>query len=157
MPVAVPALGAERSTVVTPTMSQFRAVIVIALVSWSAMAALPNIGAISFSEDVANARMWNYFGSTIPFWAIQVWWVVGGVLTVGGLVGMLRFWPPARWMLVTALISSLLIQPLLGLAVYSPFEASMAGISGASFFWLVCVSFYSSVGDRFVRKDSVST
>jgi hypothetical protein len=143
--------------VVTPTVPQFRAVIVIALLSWSAMAVLPNIGVISFTEDVARARMWNYFGSTIPFWAIQLWWVVSGVLTVGGLVGMLRFWPPARWMLAIALISSLLMQPLLGLAVFSPFEASMAGVCGASFFWLVCVSFYSSVSDRFVRKDSVST
>jgi hypothetical protein len=22
---------------------------------------------------------WNYFGSTIPFWAIQVWWAVSSV------------------------------------------------------------------------------
>jgi hypothetical protein len=143
--------------VVTPTIAQFRTIIVIALLSWGAVAVLPSMGAISFSEDVATARMWNYFGSAIPFWEIQVWWVVSGVLTVGGLVGMLRFWRPARWMLAMALISSLLIQPLLGLAVYSPFEASMAGISGASFFWLVCVSFYSSVGVRFEKKVSVST
>ena len=142
---------------VTPTINQFRAVIVIALVSWAAMAVLPSIGAIPFSEDVATARQWNYFGSTIPFWAIQVWWVVAGLLTIGGLVGMLRFWPISRWMLAIALFVSLAMQPLLGLAVYSPFEASLAGISSASFLWLVCVSFYSPLGTRFAQSNSVST
>ena len=141
---------------ITPTITQFRAVIVIALVSWAAMAVLPNVGAIYFSEDVATARQWNYFGSAIPFWTIQVWWAVSGLLIVGGLVGMLRFWPPSRWMLTVALLASLVVQPLLGLAVYSPFEASCAGISGASFLWLVCVSFYSPVSARFVQRDSTS-
>ena len=137
---------------VTATIAQFRTVTVIALLSWGALAVLPNIGAISFSEEVATARMWNYFGSAIPFWAIQVWWAVSGVLIVVGLVGLLRFWPPARWLLVMTWILGLLVQPLLGLAVYSPFEASMASISGACFLWLVCVSFYSSMSVRFEKQ-----
>lgn len=113
------------------------------------MAVLPNFGVIAFSEDVATARQWNYFGATMPFWAIQVWWAVSGLLTLVGLVGMLRFWSASRWMLVTALFASLVLQPLLGLAVYSPFEASLAGISSASLLWLVCVSFYSPLSVRF--------
>jgi len=118
-------------------------------VSWTATAVLPSVGVIPFSQEVATARQWNYFGSTIPFWAIQVWWAVAGLLTLGGLVGMMRFWSPSRWMLAAALFATLVIQPLLGLAVYSPFEASLGGIAGASFFWLVCVSFYSPLSVRF--------
>lgn len=121
------------------------------------MAVLPNVGVIAFSEDVATARQWNYFGAAIPFWAIQVWWAVAGLLTIGGLVGMLRFWPPSRWMLVTALFASLAIQPLLGLAVYSPLEASLAGVSGVSFLWLLCVSFYSPLGVRFAQRETKVT
>ncbi len=113
------------------------------------MAVLPSIGAIPFSEEVATARQWNYFGATIPFWAIQLWWAVSGLLTLIGLVGMLRFWPASRWLLTIALFGSLVMQPLLGLAVYSPFEASLAGISSVAFLWLVSVSFYSSLGARF--------
>jgi hypothetical protein len=143
--------------VVSPTVAQFRTVVVIAILSWAAVAVLPSIGVISFSEDVAAARTWNYFASAIPFRAIQIWWIVSGVLTIGGLVGMLSFWPPSRWMLTIAVISSLLVQPLIGLAVYSAFEASMAGIAGASFFWLVCVSFYTSLGVRFEKKDSFNS
>ena len=142
---------------VTPTITQFRAVIVVALASWAAMAVLPSIGAITFSEDVATARQWNYFGSMIPFWAIQVWWAVSGLLIVSGLVGMLRFWPPSRWMVAVALFGSLLMQPLLGLAVYSPLEASLGGISSASLLWLLCVSFYSALGARFAQNNSAST
>jgi hypothetical protein len=123
---------------------------------WGAMAVLPSIGAIPFSEDVATARQWNYFGSTIPFWAIQIWWAVSGLLTIGGLVGMLRFWPTSRWMLAIALFGGFAMQPLLGLAVYSPLEASLAGIASASILWLVCVSFYSSLGTRFARSNSGS-
>jgi hypothetical protein len=121
------------------------------------MAVLPSSGAIPFSEDVATARQWNYFGSKIPFWAIQVWWAVSGLLTIGGLVGMLRFWSTSRWLLAIVLFGSLVMQPLLGLAVYSPFEASLAGVSSASFLWLVCVSFYSSLGARFAHRNSPST
>lgn len=142
---------------VTPTITQFRAVVIVALVCWAAMAVLPSIGAIPFSEDVATARQWNYFGSTIPFWAIQVWWAASGLLIIGGLLGMLRFWPTSRWMLAIALFGGLAMQPFLGLAVYSPFEASLAGISSASFLWLVCVSFYSSLGARFAQSNSAST
>jgi hypothetical protein len=141
--------------VITPTTTQFRVVIIVALICWSAMAVLPNIGAIPFSEDVANARQWNYFGSTISFWVIQVWWVVSGLLTLCGLLGMLRFWPPSRWMLAIGLFASLVMQPLLGLAVYSPFEASLGSISSASFLWLVCVSFYSPLSAHFTQSNSV--
>lgn len=140
---------------VTPTIAQFRTVIIVALICWVAMAVLPNIGAIPFSEDVAIARQWNYIDSTIPFWVIQIWWAVSGLLTVGGLLGMLRFWPPSRWMLAIVLFGSLVMQPLIGLAVYSPFEASLGGLSSASFLWLVCVSFYSSLSTHFTQSNSV--
>lgn len=134
---------------ITPTLKQFRIVAVVALVSWLATSFLPHTEFVSFSEEVRTLRTWNYFGAVIPFWSIQIWWVISGLLTVYGLLGMIRLWSSARFCLAAALVASFLLQPLIGLAVYSPFEASLAGVFGASAIWLVCVSLYSPLAHRF--------
>jgi hypothetical protein len=135
----------------TPSTRQFRVVVVAALVAWTIAMTIPHLGVVSFSDDVANARTWNYLEALLPFRAVQTWWVLNAIATLMGLMGLLRFWPPARWILAGVFIATLLVQPLIGLAVFSPFEATFGGLYGAAFVWLITVSFWSGLAKNFAR------
>jgi hypothetical protein len=80
--------------------------------------------------------------------------VVFSVLIIG-LVGMLNFWRFSRWCLVAVLAASLILRPFLGLTVYSPYEALFTSIFGLSSVWLLTVSFWTRIAERFVRKSEV--
>jgi len=120
----------------------------VALVALLLGVVAPLLGVIPFERDVANARAWNYFGSPLPTWAVMAW-AVASLLTLAiGLVGMMCLWAPARWFLVGYLAATVMIQPFLGLAVFSPYEAAFAGIVGASILWLATISFWPPFADR---------
>ena len=125
-----------------------RVVSAVALVALLLGVVAPLLGVIPFESDVANARAWNYYGSPLPNWAVNVWMVTSIVTLTTGLIGMTCLWAPARWFLVGYLAATLVIQPFVGLAVFSPYEASFAGIIGASILWLVTISFWSPFADR---------
>jgi len=134
-----------------PSTRQFRLIVTAALLAWTIPVIIPTVGLLSFSEDVTNARTWNYLDARLPFRAIQAWWVVNAIATVVGLVGLLHFWPPARWILAGALVAALLIQPLIGLLVLSPFEQIFAGCYNAASVWILTVSFWSELAGNFDR------
>jgi hypothetical protein len=127
---------------------QFRIVCVIALVSL-ALAQLPGLGLISFSEGVTNARMWMHFEMTAPRWAFWLYAVAYWALLLVSLIGMLNFWSFARWCFAIAVLGAPLLRPFLGLSVYSPYEAFLASVFGFSCVWLFTISFWTPIAERF--------
>jgi hypothetical protein len=127
----------------------FRLAIALALVGYILDRLLPEMGLVHFDPDVEAALSWNYFGSLIPYSVQWVWFVVWSVATAVGLIGLAFFWRPARWILAGTLLLSLIIQPLLGLVVYSPFQAFFAAVAGMLTLWLTTVSFWSPLASRF--------
>jgi hypothetical protein len=130
---------------------QFRIVCIVALLSL-VFAQLPGLGLISFSEEVTNARMWRYYEMAVPGWVL--WWygLTYWALLLVSLIGMPYFWNFARWCLVIAWVGALLMRPFLGLSVYSPCEAFLASVFGLACCWLLAVSFWTPLADRFIAK-----
>jgi hypothetical protein len=127
---------------------QFRFVCVVALLSL-ALTQLPGLGLISFSEGVTNARMWRYFDALAPGWVIWVYAIVLWPLLLVSFIGMLNFWPSARWCLIAVVLGGLLMRPFLGLSVYSPYEAVLGTVFGFSCAWLLTISFWTPLANRF--------
>jgi len=127
---------------------QFRIVCVLALVSL-ALAQFPGLGLISFSEGVTNARMWRYFEAVAPGWVLWLYAIAYWALLLLSLIGMLNFWSFARWCFVLAVLGALLMRPFLGLSVYSPYEAILASVFGLSCAWLLTISFWTPIANRF--------
>jgi hypothetical protein len=127
---------------------QFRVVCLIALLS-VLLIQLPILRLISFSEGVTTARAWKYFGSTLPGWALWVYAVTSFSLVAVGLVGMLRFWRLSRWCLLAVYLIALVARPFLGLAVYSAYEAFVGSVFGCTSAWLITISFWSPLAERF--------
>lgn len=126
----------------------FRLVCVVALISLL-FTQLPRLGLISFSEGVTNAQGWRYFEATAPNWAVSLYAVVYWVLLLIGLVGMLNFWRFARWCLLVGQCGAVLVRPFLGLSVYSAYEAVLGSLCGYLSAWLITISFWSPMADRF--------
>jgi hypothetical protein len=127
---------------------QFRIVCSIALVSLL-LIQLPALGLISFSEGVTAARTWKYFGMALPVWVLWVYAYTRVTLLVVGLVGMLRFWRFSRWCLVAVFLCALVVRPFLGLAVYSAYEAFLGTVFEFVSAWLITISFWSPIAERF--------
>lgn len=142
-----------------PSPALFRAVAVATLTCWFASVLLPALGIVAFSSEIANARSWNYFGAILPFWAVQVWSAFFSLSVLVGIVGALCFWRVSRWVLAAAVIVNLLATPFVGLLVVSPIEGALASIAGAMLVWLVTVSFWSPLANRFrsVKPNPTST
>jgi hypothetical protein len=115
------------------------------------LAQLPALGLITFSEAVSNARAWRYFEATAPGWLILVYAIVVWAMLLIGLVTMLNFWRYSRWYLLIAVLGALPMRPFLGLSVYSPYEAILASLFAISTVWLVTISFWSPLANRFER------
>jgi hypothetical protein len=118
------------------------------LLSWG----VPLLGLVSFSDDIANARMWNSLEAVFPLWAVTSWTIAYFLALAVGLVGMFLLWSPARWILAVAVLAQVLLQPFLGLAVFAPFEATFGGVIASIVLWLVVVSFWSPFADPFRGK-----
>jgi hypothetical protein len=130
----------------------FRIAAVVALAAMFGVAMLTYLDLVTFDEEVQAARSWNYYGSILPIWAIYLWFLVWSVITSIGLIGLCFFWRPSRMLLAAGLLLSLVAQPFLGLVVYSPLEAAMAGLSGMLMLWLVTMSFWSALSTRFDKS-----
>ncbi len=133
----------------TPTVKQFRTAIFLVLACWAAMLLLPTVGIVSFSEDADNLRRWNYYDAELPYWFILASSEVLTFVAVCGLIGMYRFWSLSRWIAAAVIAIELLLVPLVGFAVYSPFEGTLVSIADAAQIWLVAVAFHSPLAARF--------
>ena len=130
------------------SVTQYRLVCALALITLILYLA-PMIGLVRFDHAVATARRWKYFGYLLPLWVIRLYAWTWFAAIVVGVVGLIWFWRLSRWLLIIALLSLAALRPFLGLAVYSAYEASIACVSGYAFLWLVTVSFWSPIADRF--------
>ena len=139
------------------TLKQVRGVSAVALVALLLGTAAPLLGLVPFDADVATARMWNSFDSVLPPWAVLTWAIASVVAAVAGLIGMFWLWPLSRWLLAAYVLTTIAVQPFLGLAVFSSYEAAFAGIFGASLLWLVGISFWSPFADQFRKRKSSAT
>ncbi len=139
--------GASKHALPDPSPALFRTVGVLSLVCWAACIALDS-GQI-FSAEVAQVRAWNYEEAVLPFWAIDVWWWSTAIGTVVGVLGMLCFWRPSRWVIAAVELGYVLAAPLLGLCVVSAFELFLGSAAHFMFVWLVTVSFWSPLAQRF--------
>ena len=137
---------------VTPT--HVRIITAAALFATLLFGWLNGFDVISYDEQIANARMWNYFDARLPHWALAIYWLLNLINAVLGLVGLFWFWRPARWMLVVTILGSLLMQPFFGLLVFSATERTLSTIIGVLFSWLVVVCFWTPIADRFRRSKS---
>jgi hypothetical protein len=132
---------------ISPAM--FRAVVLVTLFTLAISVLSAELGLIAFDPEVETARSWVYYGSVLPFEAIQVWYWLWAFATLGGLVGSMFFWRPSRWLLAGAVLLAMATQPFLGLATASAFEMSLGGISGTLTVWIVVVSFWSPLAAHF--------
>jgi hypothetical protein len=130
---------------------QFRLVCVLALVALL-LYVLPALGAFSFSKGVTTLRMYKFYEALAPGWVLWAYTVIEFALLVVGLIGMLNFWRLSRWCLVVALALAFAARPFLGLVVYSAYEGFCASLFGFAVLWLLTVSFWTPIADRFVGK-----
>ena len=117
---------------------------------------LPDSGLIPYSTDVATARDWNYFEALLPYNVIITGWVAFMAASVVALIGMWFYWSPSRWLLAGSYALSIAITPFLGLVVTSPLETTVAAIGSTLLVWLVAVSFWSPLSQRFVGHVELS-
>jgi hypothetical protein len=139
------------------SLKHVRVVSAVALIALLLGWVAPLIGLIPFNEDVATARAWNTYDSMLPTWAVLVWAIVAFSAEIVGLIGMFSLWPPSRWILAGFIATTLAAQPLLGLAVFSAYEAAFAGISGTCVLWLVAISFWSPFASEFRKPTQPMT
>jgi hypothetical protein len=103
----------------------------------------PLFGLVPFDGDTSTARAWNGFGSPLPGWAVIFWSLGAALAVIADLVGLHFLWAPARWILAAYIVATILTQPIMGLIVFSAYEAAFASISGTCILWLTIVSFWS--------------
>jgi hypothetical protein len=135
------------------SIKQFRSVCWLALLCVGALF-LPRLGLVTFSKGIAAARTWSYFEHILPVWAIRAYSVAWYLAVVAGLIGLLLFWRPSRWILAMALLSAIAVRPFLGLSVHSAYEAFVATVGGYGVIWLTAVSFWSPLAENFVRRQA---
>jgi hypothetical protein len=97
---------------VSPTL--YRSIALAALGCWLAFVA-PSFGFVQFSEEMEIARSNNYWDAAAPQWASDVWWYSTNAALVIGLLGLMGFWRPARWMLLGSIVSNVVGLPFMGL------------------------------------------
>jgi hypothetical protein len=133
----------------TISVTLVRSVSAAALLAFVLSAVLPLFDVIPFDDQVATARILSTYASVLPSSAIWAWSIVSGLTALVGLIGLLFLWPPSRWLLAAYAVALVVSQPLLGLAVLSPYEATFGGIFGTCLLWLVTVSFWSPFAGQF--------
>jgi hypothetical protein len=133
---------------------QFRVVCLIALASLLLLQ-LPTWGLLSFSSGVATLRKYQHYETLVPIRMLWIYVVAMFSLLIIGLVGMLNFWRFSRWCLVAVMAIALILRPFLGLTVYSPYEAFFASVFGLSSLWLLTVSFWTRIAERFGPRPEV--
>jgi hypothetical protein len=133
----------------------FRCACVVALASL-VLVQLQTWGLVSLSSGVATAREWKYYEALAPSWLLWYYGLTEFALLLIGLVGMLNFWRSSRWCVLIAVVLGLCARPLLGLAVYSAYEASLGGLSATACTWLVTISFWSPLAGRFTDHSGLS-
>jgi hypothetical protein len=127
---------------------QYRVACVAALICL-ALRFAPTWGLIHFDKGVAAALSWRHFGAIMPYWGRRLFGIVWFGLTVVALLGMPRFWRPSRWCFALALLADLLAMPVYGLLVNSAYEATVASLFGCVSLWLVTLSFWSPLAEKF--------
>jgi hypothetical protein len=130
---------------------QFRVTCIVALASLLLLQ-LPTWGVLSLSKGVETLRRYQHYEAAAPVWMLWTYAILGTALLVIGLVGMMNFWRFSRWCLVAVPLAGLLIRPFFGLTVYSPYEGFFTGVFGISCVWLLTVSFWTPIADRFALK-----
>jgi hypothetical protein len=108
--------------------------------------------AISYDQQAATARTWNYLGALVPIRALAIYYLLWNILAVVGLVGTLWFWRPARWIVAVTVVAAVFSQPLSGLLVLSAPERAVWTVMAVSMTWLVAVCFLSPIASRFNRE-----
>jgi hypothetical protein len=134
-----------------PSVLQLRLVCAVAL-ACLILGQLPALGLISFGHEIATARLWKYYGAAVPSWLVWGFGTTVFVLWLIGLVGMLNFWRISRWCLAAAVALSVTLRPFLGLSVSSAYEASLASVFGLASSWLIAISFWTSLAQRFMLR-----
>ncbi len=132
----------------------FRSAVVVAVVAYALSYLAPVLGMVSVDPEFQDALSWSYFGSAIPYNALQVWFVLWGISTSIGLAGLAFFWGPARWILVATILLSLATQPFFGVGVYTPYDA-LGTLAGTITLWLTTVSLWSPLANRFDKQPSL--
>lgn len=131
-----------------PTPVIFRAAIAATFV-FHVLYFLPAAGLITFAADIEMARSWNYYGCIVPYESVDLFWKMTLFLLAVSLCGLWFFSQSARSILAIWYVTTLLAEPFLGLAVYSSYEETTGGIGNALVVWLISVSFWSPLADRF--------
>jgi hypothetical protein len=132
---------------------QFRLVCAVALVALL-LFALPALGAITFSKGVTTLRMYKFYEAIAPVWVLRIYFVIAAALAVVGLVGMFNFWRLSRWCLVAVVALGFAARPFFGLTVHAAYEDFWAGVFSSAVFWLLIVSYWTPIAERFARKAS---
>lgn len=132
-----------------------RVVIVVTLLAFVFSTILPLLNVIPFDDQIAAARTLSTYASVLPSGAVWAWSIVSGLAALVGLFGLLFLWPPSRWLLAAYAVSLVVSQPLLGLAVLSPYEATFGGVFGTCLLWLVTVSFWSPFAEHFRKRPQI--
>jgi hypothetical protein len=140
----------DLSRITGPTQAQFRFAIIGALICYGLGIGLPEAGLITFDEDVKTARLWNYWGAWLPFEATKVWWHLSNFVLVVGLVGMWWYYRAARTALAIWYLCDLALSPFMGLLVLSAFESTLLEICGVLVLWLIVVSYWTPLSERFL-------
>jgi hypothetical protein len=134
------------SNLVSPAL--YRTAAMAALTCWLASMA-PSFGLIQFSGPMEDVRSWNYFDAVAPDWAADLWWWTLTAATPIGLLGLMCFWSPARWLLIASLLVGTIGSLFMGLVVMSPFEQALGSGAFLLTIWLLSVSFGSSAAPYF--------
>jgi hypothetical protein len=129
----------------------FRIAIGVTLAVLALVVVLPLSGFVSYPKEVEAARLWNYYGATLPVWPLVICWGATTLLIAAGLVGAFFFWSPSRWLLLASVILSLLWEPFAGLLVLSATEAFVLTLFSYLVIAVLTVSFFSPLAERFNR------
>lgn len=130
----------------------FRVVIAVSLISLAIYIGAPH-GLVTFRPPVATLRHWRYFGSIMPVWGLWGYAVIYIASLLTGLIGSIFFWWVSRWILAASILSMVVIRPFLGLDIVPAFEGFFLSLFGYSVLWIVVVSFFSPLADKFLRAD----
>ena len=133
----------------SPSAGTFRAVVVIAVLCSVLAAVLPAFGFSGLEPNVAPFTEYSTHGALLSPEALYWGAMAAGAASAIGLIGLFFFWSAARFLLLSSFLAASVLAPFSGLGIHSPVETFFGGIGSILSVWLVSVSIWSPLSQRF--------